>query len=475
MSFTQQNAPAVNIGDYSGLEWATGSDIIKFQLDYKEDFDGTLKERFKDADLGVLDFIETYGTVTGTDSFTYGHAEQDWNRYIITVAAGYGVGTASTTMTVAAGFLADYPVSGESIYASSTTKYGANVRYGDKLEGTVNGTTYYMWVTAAPTLGASTTFTVTLYNTTATGAATVFAAGLEGVEIMNTGNAITESGEGSGTGETKKIKYENAIQRMQRPYTYTNASIAQATAFDGKFKFNYIRGVVNNRNAFYSLCEIDYMTSRLITSASMPEEINMTEGYIPFLLSYANEVTYSTVTKAKFKETSILLRQQQAPDKYMIICNTEKMTDIDDMFGGTTGLTAGGVIYDQSGSGNREIDFAFRNFTYGNVMYNVRSFKVMDDRPTLNSANSQYKDLLLFTPLGTAQNYDFGGTPTDEGFMELKYVNTLPNHDMGYREFKIDGSGGDNPVNKTGKNEWVFEKYFGASFSLPNCHLIWTK
>jgi len=64
MAFAQQNAPAVNIGDYSGLEWATGSDIIKFQLDYKEDFDGTLKERFKDSDLGVLDFIETYGTVS---------------------------------------------------------------------------------------------------------------------------------------------------------------------------------------------------------------------------------------------------------------------------------------------------------------------------------------------------------------------------------------------------------------------------
>ena len=217
------------------------------------------------------------------------------------------------------------------------------------------------------------------------------------------------------------------------------------------------------------------MTSRLITSATMPEEINMTEGYIPFLLSYANEITYTTVTKAKFKDSSITLRQQQAPDKYMIICNTEKMVDIDDMFGASTGLTAGGVIYDQSGSGNREIDFAFRNFTYGNVTYNVRSFKVMDDRPTLNSADSQYKDLLLFAPLGTSQSYDFGGTPTDNGFMELKYVNTLPNHDMGYREFKIDGSGGDNPVNKTGKNEWVFEKYFGASFSLPNCHLIWTK
>lgn len=480
MALEQQNVPAPGI-TYSGVEFLTSSPLIKLQMKYKEDFDPRLIGRFNDWDLGVGDLIEEFGGMEGVDGNTYSHGEEDRNRYVIRVDAGYSVGAATTTFTVSNSspdFVDEYPTSGESIYTASSTKYGVAVRYGDKLEATVSGTTYYMWVNEAPDLSVSApTFKVTLIDTTSPGAASTFSAGIANVEIFCTGNAMTETGSPDGTRETRIIKYENKIQRSGHVYEYSNSARFQATAFGGEFKYSYIRGSINERKVFNAIRDIDFLVSRQITNTSFTEETAMTEGYVPFLLNYANEISYSSITLAKFSELSIILRQNDGPDKMMTLANTSNIGAIDDMFRGQTGLTDGGIVYDSSGSGEREVNLAFRNFNYYDVTYNVRSFKAMDDRASLNSAQSQYKNYLLFCPTGTVSGYDYGSkAPIEIPAMGMKYpLNLEDTHEKGYREFPLDGSAGPVPVNKSGLNELVYQQYFGASFAKSNTHAIMTK
>ena len=185
MSFTQQNVPSPAIAN-STVEYATSSFLIKAQALYKEDFKPELIGRFNDWDLGIKEILDEFGQTRAVKGNSYSHGEEDRNRYVVRVNAGYSTGAATTTFTISSSpdYEFDYPTSGQSIFPSSTTKYGINVRKGDKLEALVGTTRYFMWVTAAPTLQSGSTFPVELYDVTSTNAATTFAAGLDGVEIF---------------------------------------------------------------------------------------------------------------------------------------------------------------------------------------------------------------------------------------------------------------------------------------------------
>jgi len=471
----EQNIPSAPSVEYSGVNYLTSSQIIKGYALAQKEVDEELYGRYNDTDLGVMRLMEELGQKKATTSVDYEHYEEDFNREIIRVNAGYTVAAAVTTFTVSSSspdFVFEYPPSGETFYPAAVTAYGTSVREGDVLEAKVGAARYFMRV-GTVTNASTTTFVAELFDVT--GGAATFAAGLAGVEIFKTGRIGAETGNTPKGLETRLIKYQNNIQIIDEGYEFTSTSMAQESFFGGDKKFNYVRSILNTRKRFDATCDLNLLTGRKITSSSSAfNEMLSSEGLIPFLQNYSNEVTYTTLTLDKFNEMSLNLRKFSAPDKVMLLCSASFETDIEDLLRESGGLTAGGVIYDASKGGKHEVDFGFKRFTKGSIEYNVKSIKALTDPKSLGSADSPYANYGMVLPTGTVESFDYGKNPVTVPAIRLRYQD-VPYHEEGYREWLTGGSGTPNPTDTSRTNKVNMVKHVGFEAFKPNTMGIFTK
>ena len=471
----QTNTPSAFSNQYNGVNLLTSSELIRSFAKAKVDVDPNLYGRYNDSDLGVMALLERLGQKKEVKSTNYEHYEEDFNREIVRVKTGYSTGAATTTFTVAdttPNYVEAYPPSGQTFYPAVSTKYGTSVREGDLLEAKVGATRYFFRV-GTVTNAATTTFAAELYDVTGGGA--TFGAGLENVEIFKTGRAGTETGSTPRGMETKLIKYSNNIQVMDEGFEYSTGSMRVESHFDGENQYNYMRGILNTRNRFDATCDINFLVGRKITSTSTGfDEVLTTEGLIPFIQNYGNEVTYTTLTLDKFQEMSLALRKYSGVDKYMLLCSASFQGELEDLLRESGGLQNGGVIYDAGGGGTHSVDFGFSNFTKGSVQYNVRSLKALDDPKSLGSANSEYQDYALFLPTGSVEAYDEGKQRQNVPAMQIRYQN-IEGSDEGMFEWITGGAGAPNPTDDTRKVKVNMAKFAGFEAFLPNTYGIMTK
>ncbi len=461
----------------SVIDYLSSSEPIYNRALYKTDVDGDLESRYTFEDLGVRFLLSQMGMEKGVDSSTLQHFEEDRMTATIHVQAGYATGSESTTLSITTSSPNDrfeYPGSGNSIYPVATAKYGIGVVKGQKLEARVGTTIYYMYVTAI-SLVSTPTITVQLTDVTSTNAATTFAAGLADVAIFVTGSMLGETTSPEGTLEARLISYTNTMQTTMREYSFSTKQMGQATSLDGKNKYNYFRGIMNSRKKFNGDCDRDFLTSRTITSsAAVFDQTAAFEGLYPYLLNYANESTYSTWTLQNFGDMGVELMNNGAPDKMVGLMSPTVMNDVETAIGGYTQLVNGGIVYDVNHMKDNNVDFGFKNFSKAGITFNLKAFKALGDKECLGNMYSQYAEYLALLPSGNVDGYDIEKMPTNSHAFASVYLN-VPQHNLGFREYPIWGSGGPNPVNKSPLNLAVMSQFQTFEAWLPNAFAIFIK
>lgn len=463
----EQNRPSAFRLNFTDQNYLTSSDLIEMHAKAEMDINPTVFGRYGREKLGIMPFIDEFGAKSATTSNEFGHYEQDFTREIIRVTNSYSSGSASATFTVASttpDFVYEYPTaSTQTWYNSYSTGYTQTVREDDVI--VADGVE--MLVTSV-TYGASSTTQTFVAECTQTGE--TVPAGLENVEIFITGRARSEASTGPSGRETRLIKYRNYIQTIDEAYSVSGTAMGQKSyvrGLGGTDKW-YATGIFNTRTNFDALCELTLLTGKKVSSTTSTfNQTFKTEGIIPFIRNYGNEEAYTTGSFGLQDIDNLIanLKKFYGSNEYILLDSHNLSVEFDDAMRTLNGPDHG-VSYNQN-----LLDLGFAGVRRSGVNIYQKTLQGFSDPRSLGSADSEYLNMGLMIPVGTATSFDYnGGQAVEKPTMELKYLD-VDGEDMGYKEWVTGGAGAASTDN-TDKMTITMRKRMGIELHGANLYGI---
>lgn len=433
----QQNRPASMRLAYTDQNYLTSQDLITMSAKAELDLNPQVFGRYGRERLGIMSFLDEFGNKSAATSNEFGHYEQDFTREIVRVTDSYTPGSASATFTVASttpDFVFEYPTaSNQTWYNNYTTGYTQTLREDDVI--IADGVE--MIVTTV-TYGASSTTQTFVAECTQTGE--TVPDGLENVEIFISGRARSEASTGPTGRETRLIQYRNYIQTIDEAYKVSGTAMGQKSyvrGIGGTDKW-FATGIFNTRTNFDALCELTLLTGKQISSTSATfNQYFKTEGVVPFIRNYGNEEAY-TVGSFGLQDIDNLianLKKFYGSNEYILLDSHNLSVEFDDAMRTLNGVDHG-ISYNQ-----RLLDLGFAGVRRSGVNIYQKTLQGFSDPRTLGSADSEYLNMGLMIPVGTATSFDYNdGQAVEKPTMELKYLD-VDGEDMGYKEIVTGGAG----------------------------------
>lgn len=463
----QQNRPSAVRLNYTDQNYLTSQDLITMSAKAELDLSPEVFGRYGREKLGIMSFLDEFGNKSAATSSEFGHYEQDFTREIIRVTNTYSSGGTSATFQVASttpDFVLDYPsAANQSWYNSFTTGYTQTVREDDVI--VADGVE--MIVTSV-NYGASATTQTFVAECTQSGENVP--AGLENVEIFIAGRARSEASTGPTGRETRLIQYRNYIQTIDEAYSVSGTAMGQKSyvrGIGGTDKW-FATGIFNTRTNFDALCELTLLTGKQISSSSSTfNQYFKTEGIIPFIRNYGNEEAY-TVGSFGLQDVDNLianLKKFYGSNEYILLDSHNLSVEFDDAMRVLNGVDHG-VSYNQS-----LLDLGFAGVRRSGVSIYQKTLQGFSDPRTLGSADSEYRNMGLMIPVGTATSFDYNdGQSVEKPTMELKYLDS-DGESMGYKEW-ITGGAGVASTDNTDKMTVTMRKRMGIELHGANLYGI---
>jgi len=368
---------AISQPGYSSAGFATRGnyDFVSAMNIHMPEVDNAITKRF--GSQLISEFMMMIGNSKPVSSLEYLHYEE--NRiYPKIKATNGGAGSAGAQVTFTLDASATDAIAQASPYVGSTSEDVVQAREGDLLlikpaSGAINASTYVRAIVESVNAGAGTFVARPLSATDAIPNVAVAS------EIMIYGNAFAEGSNQPGSRISKVSEYKNNVQTIKETFEVTGTENAVITWFD-EDKTYTIKGEADAYKRFLASREYSLMLGEKITNTAL-NNIQTTEGLIPFMLSQGNVSTYSNVTGFDLNEMQAIVKvldKQKGAKKNMFAAGIDLSLAIDDALNNyrdNGAIQFGSYSFDQNASAN----FEFDKFKIGSYSFMKSTFDGFND------------------------------------------------------------------------------------------------
>lgn len=433
----------------------------------KPQVDSKLVRRYGTQSL--IGLMEELGYTDRVESKKFTHYEEDFIHEVLKVeAASAGSANAVVTLTIQSAYREAIANNNDPYVATGSSTVGTPRKF-DIVEFE-DGTTAMVtetWMDAGTSLT-----TVGEFNVAPTVLGENIPATTTSSVIINTGRAVPEGGTQPEGVQTQLLSYTNNTMNINDSYTVEDGVAGTITWLDNlgpneNESYWYLEGMENTKTRFENFCELLSMTGKKITNTTLANladfgKISVTEGFIPFLESYSNNISY---TAGSFSLTDLddmidELNKYKGADENALIVGLPLDRSIDDFLRTSSGMTDGGIIYSAVGGEDKAVSFGFRSFNRNGYTFHKKRYDVFTDIKTLGASdNFKYKNLGIVAPLGYTSAPDPQGGTTNVPSFSISYNDVNGMEPNGYKEW-VTGSLGSVSTNETDNMKLNLRKRF---------------
>jgi hypothetical protein len=165
-----------------------------------------------------------------------------------------------------------------------------------------------------------------------------------------------------------------------------------------------------------------------------------TEGLIPFIENYGNVDTYSGSLAFSDLDSIIdAFYANKGAAEYAMFQSPAFKRAIDNLLRNTTGLTAGGVVYNHLGGEDKYVALEFGSFSYGGVTFHQKVLSGFADPTTLGAAGQGYSGTAILIPFDKSTQV-IDGSKVNVPAMQKVYQD-VAGENMGYKEWMTGSAG----------------------------------
>jgi len=292
-------------------------------------------------------------------------------------------------------------------------------------------------------------------------------------EVVIYGNAHEEQTDQPNSRNSRVEKYTNNLFIHKGSHLASGTEMAQVVwvEVEGGYVW-YLKGAADERRRMENECEMVLMEGEKVTNttlAGVQPKLTVTEGYLPFIRNYGNNVNYSSITGFELSDldniVKTLVREEGAPENTMHV-GINASISIDNM-GLDLAKDTGASYITFNGDKELAARLQFRSFHRAGYTFHKQDYKLFNHKKLFGATGHPYRDYIVVTPTDEVVDPKTGET-VDSFRMRYAQAN-------GYSRLSEEWfEGGANGVYTNGLDQWKvnFRSHVGFEAFAANRHLI---